>query len=239
MRSSWVRPPKTLQWNWTERVLQILNNYRTSSGRNAINAIPSMHGWKINITSWNTSNTKESSKKHDTEGPISKPRRTRRLEEKQIEPKEHNETTKNSLKKRSRQQLWPKKLTKLRKPRTSRRKKQRFQAKKHKQTSITVTKQIKSESVQLLWHGKTAKEATAKKLIAQFGFAGDPTLSTRHNTSVTLAKMPTWYYFSRPFNMAFHDFTKRHKTQKNLRSLLGLGLSNRSLPLWTLLAVLW
>ena len=36
--------------------------------------------------------------------------------------------------------------------------------------------------------------------------------------------MPTWYYFSWPSNMAFHDFTKRHKPQKNLRSLLGLGL---------------
>ena len=36
--------------------------------------------------------------------------------------------------------------------------------------------------------------------------------------------MPTWYYFSRPANMAFHDFTKRHKPQKILRSLLGLGL---------------
>ena len=36
--------------------------------------------------------------------------------------------------------------------------------------------------------------------------------------------MPTWYYLSRPSNMAFHDFTKRHKSQKNLRSLLGLGL---------------
>ena len=36
--------------------------------------------------------------------------------------------------------------------------------------------------------------------------------------------MPTWYYFSRPSNMAFHDFTKWHKPQKNLRSLLGLGL---------------
>ena len=36
--------------------------------------------------------------------------------------------------------------------------------------------------------------------------------------------MPTWYYFSRPSNMAFHDFTKQHKPQKNLWSLLGLGL---------------
>ena len=71
---------------------------------------------------------------------------------------------------------------------------------------------------------KTTKEATATKLIAQFGFVGDPTISKRHNASITLAKMPTWYYFSRPSNMAFHDFTKRHKPQKNLQSLLGLGL---------------
>ena len=120
---------------------------------------------------------KESSKKHATEGPFSKPQRNRRLEEKQIKPKECNETTKDSLKKRSRQQLWRKKPTKPRKPRTSRRKKQRFQAKKYKQTSIAVTKQIESESIQLLWQEKTAKEATAKKLIAQFGFVGDPTLS--------------------------------------------------------------
>ena len=103
-------------------------------------------------------------------------------------------------------------------------KNQQFQVKKHKQTNITLTKQIKSESEQQHWQEKTAKEATTKKLVAQFGFAGDPTLSIQHNASINLAKMPTWYYFSRPSNMAFHDFTKRHKPQKNLRSLLGLGL---------------
>ena len=167
---------------------------------------------------------KEPSKKHAKEGPLSNSRRTRRLEEKQIKSKERSKTTKESLKKHSRQQLWRKKPTKPRKPRTSRRKEQRFQAKKYKQTSIAVTKQINSESTQLLWQEKTAKEATAKKLIAQFGFVGDPTISKRHNASITLAKMPTWYYFSWPSNMAFHDFTKRHKPQKNLRSLLGLGL---------------
>ena len=159
---------------------------------------------------------KESSKKHAKEGPLSKSRRTRRLEEKQIKPTERSNKTKESLKKRSRQQPWRKKQTKPRKPRTSRRKKQRFQAKKHKQTSTVVTKQITKKSTQLFWQEKTAKEATAKKLTAQFGFVGDPTLSKRHNASITLAKMPTWYYFSRPSNMAFHDFTKRHKPQKKL-----------------------
>ena len=57
-----------------------------------------------------------------------------------------------------------------------------------------------------------------KKLIVQFGFAADPTLSIQHNASITLATMPTWYYFSCPSNLAFHDFTKKHKPEKNLRS---------------------
>ena len=120
---------------------------------------------------------KESAKKHAKEGPLSKSRRTRRLEEKQIKSKEHSKTTKESLKKHSRQQLWRQKQTKPRKPRTSRRKKQRFQAKKYKQTSIAITKQINSESAQLFWQEKTAKEATATKLTAHFGFVGDPTIS--------------------------------------------------------------
>ena len=111
------------------------------------------------------------------EGTLSKSRRTRRLEEKQIKLTERSNKTKESLKKRSRQQPWRKKQTKPRKPRTSRGKKQRFQAKKHKQTSTVVTKQITKESTQLFWQEKTAKEATAKKLTAQFGFVGDPTLS--------------------------------------------------------------
>ena len=80
------------------------------------------------------------------------------------------------------------------------------------------------ESTQYHWQEKTAKDATTKKLIAQFGFASDPTLSVHHNASTTLASMPTWYYFSCPSNLAFHVFTKKHKTRKNLHSLLGLGL---------------
>ena len=107
----------------------------------------------------------------------------------------------------------------------SRRKKNRgSRLKKRKQTLIALAKQINSESTQYRWQEKTAKDATTKKLIAQFGSAADPTLSTWHNASTTLATMPTWYYFSRPSNLALHDFTKQHKPEKNLRSLLGLGL---------------
>ena len=65
---------------------------------------------------------KHPQKKHAKEGPLSKSRRTRRLEEKEIKSKERSKTTKELLKKHSRQQLWLKKPTKPRKPRTSRRK---------------------------------------------------------------------------------------------------------------------
>ena len=72
----------------------------------------------------------------------------------------------------------PNKPKKIRKPRTSRRKQQRYKAKKRKQTYIALAKQIRSESMQCYWKEKTATEATTKKLISQFGFATDPTLST-------------------------------------------------------------
>ena len=76
----------------------------------------------------------------------------------------------------------------------------------------------------VLLAGKTALEATMKKFKSQFGFVTEPTLSNRHNASITFVTTPTWYYFSRPSNLAFHDFTKRHKSEKTLRSPLGLEL---------------
>ena len=156
--------------------------------------------------------------------PTTNQRRVRRLKEKQIQQKTSYKPNKHPPKKRPNQQPWTAKPKKLRKPRKSRRKKQRFQAKKQKQTIAALAKQIHTESSQYHWQEKSAKNATTKKLIAQFGFASNPTLSTRHNASITLATMPTWYYISRPSNLAFHDFTKQHKPEKNLRSLLGLGL---------------
>ena len=50
---------------------------------------------------------KDHQKIQATEEPISKPRRTQRLEEKQIIPKERYEPTKDWPKKRPYQQLWP------------------------------------------------------------------------------------------------------------------------------------
>ena len=36
--------------------------------------------------------------------------------------------------------------------------------------------------------------------------------------------MPAWYYFSRPFQVAFHDCTRPGTNTSNVKSLLGLGL---------------
>ena len=89
-----------------------------------------------------------------------------------------------------------------------------YKIKKQKQNSIALAKQIKSETMQCSRQEKTAMESTTKKLMLQFGFVADPTLSTCHNALNTLATTPTWYYFSRPSNLAFHDFTKKHKPKK-------------------------
>ena len=67
---------------------------------------------------------------------------------------------------------------------------------KRKQNTISLTKQIKSETMQCSWQEKATMESIKKKLILQFGFAADPTLSTCHNASNILATTPTWYYFS-------------------------------------------
>ena len=64
----------------------------------------------------------------------------------------------------------------------------------------------------------------ANRIKQQFGFIADPKKTLLHNASSALANTPTWYYFSRPSHLAFHDFTQQKQPAKNLCSLLGLGL---------------
>ena len=127
----------------------------------------------------------------------------------------------------------PYQMQQLQKPRKSCQKQQWYQVKKQKQNTSSLTKQIELETMQSFWQEKTTTESIKNKLILQFGFATDPTLSTHHNASNILAMTLTWYYFSQPSNLAFHDFTKRHKPQKTLCSLLGLGLKFIAMPTLT------
>ena len=52
------------------------------------------------------------------------------------------------------------------------------------------------------------------KLKQQFGFVADPKKTLLHNASSALANTPTWYYFSRPSHLAFHDFTQQKQPPK-------------------------
>ena len=71
------------------------------------------------------------------------------------------------------------------------------------------------------------------KLKQHFGFVADPNKTLLHNASSTLAHTPTWYYFSRPSHLAFHDSTRSKQPKKNLRSILGLGLKFIPTPPYT------
>ena len=78
-----------------------------------------------------------------------------------------------------------------------------------------------------------AATTVRNKIKQQFGFVADPTKTLLHNASSTLAHTPTWYYFSRPSHLAFHDFTRSKQPAKNLCSLLGLGLKFIPTPRYT------
>ena len=64
----------------------------------------------------------------------------------------------------------------------------------------------------------------ANKIKQQFGFTADPNKTPLHNASSILSHTPTWYYFSHPSHLAFHDFTQQKQPARNLHSLWGLGL---------------
>ena len=93
-------------------------------------------------------------------------------------------------------------------------KKQRYMAKQQKQNTIPLTNQIKSDIAQINWQEKNTTESVKKKLTLQFGFVAKPSHSSHHNASNVLADTPTWYHFSRPSHLAFHDFTKNTNHKK-------------------------
>ena len=87
-------------------------------------------------------------------------------------------------------------------------------AQQQKQNATIITKQIDSEAEQIHWQETNTTESVKKKLMVQFGFVANPSHSSRHKSSTVLANTPTWYYFSRPSHLAFHDFTKKSNHKK-------------------------
>ena len=107
-------------------------------------------------------------------------------------------------------------------------KSRRYQQRRHKRQFGKAKKEqaltIATEEKVYQLRSEQVTTTIENKLKQQFGFVADPKKTLLHSASSTLANTPTWYYFSRPSHLAFHDFTQQKQPPKNLRSLLGLGL---------------
>jgi hypothetical protein len=69
-----------------------------------------------------------------------------------------------------------------------------------------------------------------RKTELAYGFCSNPSKSTHHNAFLHFLSMPTWFYFNRPTNLAFHNLTSTLKQPQNLKSLLGLSLKFIPMP---------
>ena len=61
-------------------------------------------------------------------------------------------------------------------------------------------------------------------MLQTYGFVASPDLSSRHNAAIRMAALPSFEYWNRPSNQAFHNLTTLLSPPPNLKSLLGLGL---------------
>ena len=186
------------------------------------------------IVLWNTNTTNSRnhlnnpSKKLDPEGP------RRRLKKKEVIP---NHGSKSSTTTRP---VYLKTLnvtTRLSTTPPAKRKSQRYHQRRLKRTRKKLhaaqALAITTEEKNFLHRSEQAATTARNKLKQQFGFIADPNKTLLHNASSTLAHTPTWYYFSRPSHLAFHDFTRIKQPAKNVRSLLGLGLKFIPTPRYT------
>ena len=105
----------------------------------------------------------------------------------------------------------------------------RTRKKLHAAPALTIATKGKA----FLHRSEQAATTVQNKITQQFGCVADPTKTQLHNASSTLAHTPTWYYFSRPSHIVFHDFTRSKQPAKNLCSLLGLGLKFIPTPRYT------
>ena len=104
----------------------------------------------------------------------------------------------------------------------SRRCRQRFNRRTKKAWEFIDTKESKKIAQQLHQCDRNINNS----LINTFGFIVDTSKSATANAVAQLGDMPTWLYFSRPLNMAFHNLTtKPTDVPAGIRSLLGLGLN--------------
>ena len=105
--------------------------------------------------------------------------------------------------------------------RISRQYQQRFLKRKwqklHEAQAFTITTEEKA----FLHRLEQVATTVTNKIKQQFGFVADPNKTLLHNASSTLAHTPTWYYFSRPSHLAFHNFTRRKQPERKTTLVIG------------------
>ena len=98
------------------------------------------------------------------------------------------------------------------------RKSRRYQQRHYKRQSHKIQREqvITIAAEEKAFYHRSVQVATTitNKIKQQFGFVADPKKTLLHNASSTLATTPTWYYFSRPSHLAFHDFTQQKQPAK-------------------------
>ena len=98
-------------------------------------------------------------------------------------------------------------------PSRTARKSRRYQQRHYKRQSHKIEREqaltIAAEEKAFRHRSDQVATAITNKIKQQFGFVADPKKTLLRNASSTLATTPTWYYFSRPSHLAFHDFTQQ------------------------------
>ena len=227
MISSLEKQRSLQRWNLTLKEAQVSNNYKSSLKKNVTNVINTTALWKTNTTN-SRNHLNNPNKKTLHQGAKEAPQTKRSHPHPRLEKLNHNAAGLPQNIERNNKAL------------------DNLTSKKEKPTIPPTLSQTNTEEApcgagahdhnrrkNFLHRSEQAATIVRDKLKQQFGFVADPNKTLLHNASSTLAHTPTWYYFSRPSHLAFHDFTRSKQPAKNLRSLLGLGLKFIPTPRYT------
>jgi len=98
-----------------------------------------------------------------------------------------------------------------------------LQKKKLKLQEIQQTVQTEWKAAVRLQKAKLTK--VENFYVHHFGIFSSHHCMPKHNTSIHLANLPTWYYFQHPTNLSSHNLSIITQPPLNFQALLSLGLN--------------
>ena len=96
---------------------------------------------------------------------------------------------------------------------------QRFRKQQRKKDKATFIQFVVKESQKIKNQNAQILRRLIDKIKIDYGFIADYRKTPLHNASNLLADMPSWYYFARPTNIAFHNLLPSRPSY-SFRSLL-------------------